>query len=169
MDTVAATLVQSIPQRVARAWTLLCGQDRSFVWSAAGVVPDLAPHAYLLALDFLGSDDKAGIAVLLSAQDARALSSAMFRLPVDDLTADDVDDACLEVCNVLADALSDVIAPKERLHTRLPQPLEINGYQQLLMDGALQCSLESAAGGQVTYLLVFNPLNPSFETRPAPL
>ena len=169
MDVLAAELVQSIPRRVARAWALLCGQERQFVWCSDGFVPPLGTHAYLLSLDFLDSQGKAGIAIALSPRDAQDMASAMFQLPLAELSTHDIDDACLEVCNVLADALSDIIAPKERLHTCLPQPLESNGYQQLRMNGALRCSLRSASGGQTTYLLVFNPLNPSFETRPSPL
>lgn len=169
MNAVAAELIQSIPERVARAWDLLCGQKRVFQWNAGDFVPKIGPYTYLLALDFLGSEDKAGVAISLSRQDAQALACAMFSLPLAALSSQDLDDACREVCNVLADTLSDAIAPKECLHTRLPQPLEPNGYRQLLMDGALRCSLRSETGGQVTYLLVFNPINRSFETRPAPL
>ena len=169
MDARATELVQSIPERLARAWALLCGQERQFEWCPDGFVPPIGPYTYLLSLDFLGSEDKAGIALSLCPQDARDMACAMFKLPVAELSTHDIDDACLEVCNVLADALSDIIAPKDRLHTRLPQPLESNGYQQLRMGSALRCSLCSASGGQTTYLLVFNPLNPGFETRPAPL
>ena len=169
MDAIAADLAQSIPRRVARAWALLCGENRQFEWCADGRVPQISAHSYLLSLDFLGSEDKAGIAISLCPQDARDMACAMFKLPIADLSDHDIEDACMEVCNVLADALSDIIAPKDRLHTRLPQPLETNGYQQLCMDSALRCGLRSATGGQATYLLVFNPLNPSFETRPAPL
>lgn len=169
MDAIAAELLQSIPRRVARIWALLCGQNRVFEWNADDFVPDISPHAYLLAFDFLDSDEKAGVAISLSRQDAQDLAHAMFKLPPEALSVQDVEDACLEVCNVLADALRDAIAPQERLLTRLPQPLDSNGYQQLRMDSALRCSLRSASGGQVSYLLVFNPLNPSFATRPAPL
>ncbi len=169
MDAIAAELVQSIPRRVARAWALLCGENRLFEWCSEGFVPQISAHTYLLSLDFLGSDDKAGIAISLCPQDARDLACSMFKLPIDDLSVPDIEDACMEVCNVLADAMSDIVAPKDRLHTRLPQPLETNGYQQRCMDSALRCSLGSATGGQTSYLMVFNRLNPRFETRPAPL
>lgn len=169
MYAVAAALERSIPERVARAWALLCGEQRRFEWNPPGFVPTLCPRAYLMALDFIGSEVKAGVAILLCESDAHTLAQAMFKLPLEELTPHDVDDACLEVCNVLADSLSDAIAPKDRLHTRLPQPLEVNGYQQLLMRGALQCSLRIASEGDSSHFLVFNPLNPNFETRPAPL
>jgi hypothetical protein len=169
MDAIAAELIHTIPRRVARAWGLLCGENRLFEWCAEGFVPQIGAHSYLLSMDFLGLDDKAGIAISLCPQDASDMACAMFKLPIADLSVHDIEDACMEVCNVLADALSDIIAPKDRLHTGLPQPLETNGYQQLCMDSALRCTLRSVAGGQATYLLVFNPLNPSFETRPAPL
>lgn len=169
MDAVLASGVKSIPERLARAWALLSGQARVFEWNADGFVPEISAHTYLLALDVVDTEDKAGIAISLSPSDAQALACAMFRLPLAELSAHDVEDVCLEVCNVLADTLSDLIGPKDRLHTRLPQPLESNGYRQLLMEGALRCSLRSSAQGETSHFIVFNRIHPRFETRPAPL
>lgn len=162
-------LAHSIPQRLSRAWALLCGQERAFEWNAEDCVPPLSEFSYLLSLDFLGTDDKAGIAIALSPLDAHDLASAMFQVPLAQLKTHDVHDACMEVCNVLADTLSDLVADKDSLQCGLPQPLETNGYQQLLSYSPLRCSLRSTSRGEVTYFLVFNPLNPSFETRPAAL
>ncbi len=159
----------SIPQRLSRAWALLCGQDRTFEWNSEDCVPPLSEFSYLLSLDFLGSEDKAGIAISLCSQDAHDLASAMFQVPLAKLKPLDIHDACMEVCNVLADTLSDLVADKDSLHNGLPQPLETNGYQQLLSYSALRRSLRSTSRGEATYFLVFNPLNPSFETRPAAL
>jgi hypothetical protein len=124
---------------------------------------------FLLTLDLQSHETKAGIALLMPREDALTVASAMFGLERNKLSKQDLDDACAEVCNVLADCATDLVAKREDLYTRLPQPMDAHAYHQLCQDSGIAHALQSTRGRNTIHLLVFNPLTPSFETRPCPL
>jgi hypothetical protein len=162
--------LEDIPDKLSRAWELLSGEKRTFEWNDAEQgSPPFGEHCFLLSMDFLAHDTKAGVALLLSRDDALTVTGAMFGIGQPEISSQDLDDACAEVCNVMADCTAELIARREDLYTRLPQHLDANAYRQLCLDSGISQSLKSTRGGSTIYLLIFNPLTPSFETRPCPL
>lgn len=161
---------EDIPDRLSRAWELLSGEKRRFRWNdTEHESPPLGECCFLLTLDLQPQETKAGIALLMSQADARTVAAAMFGVGPHTLSQQDLDDAGAEVCNVMADCASDLIAKREDLYTRLPQPLDAPTYHQLCHESGIAHALQSTVGRNTIHLLVFNAITPHFETRPCPL
>lgn len=108
---------------LSNTWQMLVGE--SLIFSAQNIcTPELlTQHYFVVTLHPLPTGHLAGVGLAIAEQDARKVTSQMFDLPSEQLTAADITDACGELCNVFASGVPSHISEHLTLDLGLPSPL----------------------------------------------
>ncbi|MFZ3185974.1 MAG: hypothetical protein WA173_17745 [Pseudomonas sp.] len=113
----------AMEEHLTKTWQMLVGEDLSFSAQAICSQALLAQHYFVVTLHPTPSGHLAGVGLAIAEQDARKLTSQMFDLPESELSADDIADACGELCNVFASGVPTHITDQLTLDLGLPSRL----------------------------------------------
>lgn len=107
---------------LARAWEFLSGERGMFdVWCEQAEHPDFAEFSVFMPLSVQAESRTAGVGVLIHRDDATIVASHMFGLPEEEVTEDDLRDACAEVCNVFSGCITSQISGTHAVGIGLPR------------------------------------------------
>lgn len=160
MNTDQASQLAQIEATLSAAWEFLSGESRCFRF-VASVYHGCNDHAelrILLPLRLPSPPHSAGIALLISREDAEEVASAMFGIPHEALAEEDITDACTEACNVFSGCLIEFLGQKEEAELGLPKPMEASGYQSISLASGIKAMIESCTSARQMTLVIFDPL-----------
>lgn len=156
----------SIEDRLASAWAFLRGRHDGF--HPAPLVPERAApqagHHLLLPIGRLDRPDRAAVGLVIDRGEAEAVASAMFALPRESLTDEDVADACAEACNVLSGCVVDLLRPTSSggLDLGLPRAVAADAYEAVSLASRLLALYELEGSGAPSCadvrLVVYDPV-----------
>jgi hypothetical protein len=153
-ELVASGSPDDATTRLTQAWEFLCAQPRAF--------KHLQTHTDLLRFtDFsffmsLAVDDQTragGIGVLIDREDGLAVASHLFGVPASEVSEGDLDDACAEACNVLADCVAQDIAPGRRIRLTLPRRVSASEYDSIVENSRALAVYQGEAGGHSLFVV----------------
>lgn len=159
----------SIEDRLASAWAFLRGRHDGF--HPAPLEPERAApqagHHLLLPIGRLDRPDRAAVGLVIDRGEAEAVASAMFALPREALTDEDVADACAEACNVLSGCVVDLLRPASPseaggLDLGLPRAVAADAYEAVSLASRLLALYELEGSGAPSCadvrLVVYDPV-----------
>lgn len=124
--------IQNLANQLEPAWAFLSGHERHFV--PTEVQPPRAgerEHRVVLPVKLLNGHRLIAVAVMLDEDQAEAVARFMFGQPEGEINEADLQDACLETCNVLA---SSVIKGCENPNViDIGLPLEVSAEKYLTL------------------------------------
>jgi hypothetical protein len=154
---------EPIETRLTRAWAFLSGAQVVFRHVPDPTLPDRVGDEkhVVLPVDMPTTDRHAALGLVLDRSDALAIAAAMFDLPVEELSEEDVDDACREACNVISACLLEKLPDHPALQPGLPLSLDASRYRGLVDHGLLQAQFEGHAH-RIISVSVFDPVAASY-------
>ncbi len=154
---------ETIETRLTRAWAFLSGAQVVFRHVTDPALPALAGDEkhVVLPVDMPTADRHAALGLVLDRSDALDIAAAMFALPVEELSEEDVDDACREACNVISACLLEKLPEHPALQPGLPLSLDAHRYRALVDHGLLQAQFEGHAQ-RIISVSVFDPVAASY-------
>ncbi len=97
------------------------------------------------------------VGVLIERADACTVACAMFGSPPDDVSQDDLADACSEVCNIFAASIGDHLYYGQTIIMGLPVVLNGVDYTALLSDIGAADIYKSQCSGPSLSVVIFRP------------
>ncbi len=154
--------------RLNSVWEALARESRSFKLIADVQRSSSRADERRIVLP-VGLDDpshRAGVALVISREDAENLASVMFDLPRESLAASDVDDACLEACNVFSGCLIEYLPSGHLADIGLPEAMAVQGYREISLASGIKALFEAGQNARRLTVVLFDPLaeHPAVET-----
>lgn len=100
------------------------------------------------------------VGVLIERADACTVACAMFGSPPDDVSQDDLADACSEVCNIFSASIGDHLYYGQTIVMGLPLVLSEADYTSWLPDIGSGDIYKSQCNGQILSVVVFRQGSP---------
>ncbi|MCV2354956.1 hypothetical protein LNV09_12400 [Paucibacter sp. B2R-40] len=141
-----------VATKLTDVWAGLSGKTCPFV--AAPCLPSLRPDDACFSLPIadcitgFSSHPHALVLLMLGAADAQALAAAMFGLPREQLQAADVQDAGMELCNILSACLLQCLEDTSLTSLGLPEMLSQPQWQAFSHAGETRALFVSADQAQ---------------------
>lgn len=124
----AATLVSQLEP----AWAFLSGTERHFEMTSLPLLrPGETEHRVVLPVKLLNGSRLIAVGVMLDDDQAQAVARFMFGLPEGEVSDADLQDACLETCNVLASSVIKACENPDVIDIGLPLNLSASQYADL--------------------------------------
>jgi hypothetical protein len=155
---------ETIETRLTRAWAFLSGAQVVFrhVTDPALTAQQVGDEKHVvLPVEIPTTDRHAALGLVLDRSDALDIATAMFALPAEELSEEDVDDACREACNVISACLLERLPENPALRPGLPRSLDASRYRALVDHGLLQAQFEGQAHSIIS-VSVFDPVADSY-------
>jgi hypothetical protein len=145
---------------LARAWEFLSGERGMFdVWCERVPHPDFAEFSVFMPLAVKAESRTAGVGVLIQRDDATIVASHMFGLPEEDVTDDDLRDACAEVCNVFSGCISSQVSPVHPVGIGLPKMATSLDFQEISKGSVLTLTYRFGQQIKEISVLVYGVFN----------
>lgn len=150
-----------LTEQLAPAWTFLRGAQRGFDAHVPPPVPQPCPddHALVLPLRLLAAPERqAAVGVLIDRDEARAVARHLFERLDDEISADELNDACREACNILAGSVVAAYTRQEAVEMGLPREISADEYRRLLHSGQVRgIFLSDASARRIAVTLIDEP------------
>jgi hypothetical protein len=159
-----------VEARLTDAWVFLSGRARHFARFVAAPEPESIPGAkhLLMAATRATQVTLVGVGLVLRRQDAVEIAAAMFALPADELSDEDIDDASREACNIMSGCLTPTLSQGGEVDFERPREVPAAGYCAMLGSSQVLACYESRdCDGRVT-VTAFDPLGGSRPAEAAP-
>jgi hypothetical protein len=150
--------LKAMEEHLSNTWQMLVGE--SLIFSAQNVCSQelLAQHYFVVTLHPLPTGHLAGVGLAIAEQDARKVSSQMFDMPSDELSAADITDACGELCNVFASGVPSHISEHLSLDLGLPSPLSHEQFLIVLAASTVSGSYIAHQHDRCIQVIIFESL-----------
>lgn len=141
-----------VASKLANVWAGLSGKNCPF--EAAACLPSLRPNDACFSLPItdcvtgFSSHPRALVLLMLGEAEAKALAAAMFGLPKDQLQPADVQDAGMELCNILSACLLQCLEDTSLSNLGLPEMPGQRQWQDFSQSGELRALFVSADQAQ---------------------
>lgn len=132
--------VYGIEEHLAKTWLMLVGEPLSFVAHAITPAELQAQHYFVVSLHPTPKGYLAGVGLAIAEDDARSLASRMFDMPLDELSAADVADACGELSNIFASGVPGHVDSDLVLDLGLPARLTAEQFLSVLASSTISDS-----------------------------
>lgn len=156
-DATAAQEVTAVSASLAKSWKFLSGEDRAFSPVEALIPPQYEQHCYFLKADIQDAGKHCAVGILLQRSDAISVASYMFGTEPADVSEDDLDDACSEVCNVLGGGTLLLLSGKSEISLGVPTHLGERGYLTTNDGSHLAAAYKSTVNEKTLYVLLYSP------------
>lgn len=146
--------------RLNSVWEALARESRSFrlVADVQRCTSHVGDRRIVLPVGLDDPSHRAGVALVISEQDAENLASVMFDLPSESLAINDIDDACLEACNVLSGCLVEYLPSGYLAEIGLPQAMALQGYREVSLASGVKALFEAGQNARRLTVVLFDPL-----------
>ncbi len=156
---------------LASAWSSLAGERCAF--TSLDAMPDIQPGDACFRLPVLRPDGlEAGrVLLVLGDQDSQQLGASMFGLPLDELSASELDDATAELCNIFAGCLVKALDTAHPLELGLPRRASMGAVDALCSLSMPRLMLAATMGPRRVVVAYFEPAcaeDHMDEARPLP-
>jgi hypothetical protein len=150
-----------VESRLADAWVFLSGRTRDFARFAFPADPCFPPGGrhLLMRATRARRDQPVGVGVVLDRQDAVQIASAMFAVPAEELSEEDINDASREACNVMSGCLTQTLSAGLRLDFDCPLELAATGYSTMWHTSRVMVSFEGRGRDSRVTVTAFDPLS----------
>jgi hypothetical protein len=133
---------QQMSEKLAKSWKFLGGVDLTFSLSSKAISGD-GRHTHRVVLPVTLEDPQASramaISLIIHETEAKRVSAHMFGLNQNEVTEDDIKDACKEACNVLGGGL--IMDPNSKLG--IPFEVSEEDFLKLQKDSTLNVTFAS--------------------------
>jgi hypothetical protein len=150
--------LKAMEEHLNNTWQMLVGEQLSFSAQAVCTQDLQAQHYFVVTLHPLPSGYLAGVGLAITEQDARKITSQMFDLPTDQVSAADITDACGELCNVFASGVPTHISEHLALDLGLPSPLSHEQFLIILAASKVNCSYIARQQDRYIQVIIFESL-----------
>jgi hypothetical protein len=150
--------LKAMEEHLSNTWQMLVGEPLSFSAQAVCTQDLQAQHYFVVTLHPLPSGHLAGVSLAITEQDARKVTSQMFDLPPDELSAADIIDACGELCNVFASGVPTQISEHLTLDLGLPSPLNHEQFLLILAASTVSDSYIARQQDRHIQVIIFESL-----------
>lgn len=136
--------VENIANQLEPAWAFLSGHLRHF--APAGVQMPRAgetEHRVVLPVKLMDGHGLVAVGVMLDDDQAEAVARYMFGQPEGEICPADLQDACLETCNVLASSVIKGYEHPDVIDIGLPQSVSARTYADLQNHANVRVTLMS--------------------------
>jgi hypothetical protein len=149
-----------IEARLDSVWEALAHETRSFrlVADVQRCVSQVGERRIVLPVCLIDAAHRAGVALIISEQDAKNLASVMFDLPHDQLTPSDIDDACGEACNIFSGCLVQYLLSGYLADVGLPEAMALQGYREISLASGIKALFEAGYNARRLTVILFDPL-----------
>ncbi len=145
-----------VSEELSRAWALLSQEKRTFeLASAQDEPPPHAEFSFMIPMTIKSDASEFTVGVLIEKADACTVACAMFGSPPDEVSQDDLTDACSEVCNIFSASIGDHLYYGQTIVMGLPLVLNEADYTSLLPDIGSGDVYKSQCNGQILSVVVF--------------
>lgn len=139
---------------LSKAWEFLSGEREIYdVYLEKAEIPAFADYSVFLPLSV--ESRTAGVGVLIHREDATVVASHMFGLPKEDLTEDDLRDACAEVCNVFSGCVVPQVSDSPDVGIGLPLRASPQDFEEITKGSALKLTYKCEHGTKRLFVLVY--------------
>lgn len=136
--------VENLASHLEPAWSFLSGYERHF---EPAELPQLRPgeseHRVVLPVKLLNGSRLVAVGVMLDQDQAEAVARFMFGQPEGEISEADLQDACLETCNVLASSVIKACENPNVIDIGLPLELSAQRYIDLQSHATARVTLAS--------------------------
>jgi hypothetical protein len=133
-------------EQLTAAWAFLSGENCVFVESNT-MTPRQGEHEITVLLPILlpegYSDRSIAVGLIIDEAEAIKVGSFMFDIPTDELTSEDVLDACKESCNVLAGCLAIFKGGEPPIELGIPQDISPDQFANLQRKSSMNLTFMS--------------------------
>lgn len=157
-DANPLDIAHAVARQLSLAWERLSGETRTFHFTGGSVEsPAHAPFSFVIPMTLDRDGSAFAVAILIEAADALTVASAMFGVAAQEVSEEDLKDACSEVCNIFADCLSTHRYKTERVHIGLPFRLNETNYQYVYDASGDRELFQSHCAGHALSVMLFTP------------
>lgn len=145
-----------VSEELSRAWALLSQEKRAFALAPAQDAPP--PHAefsFMIPMTIQSDASTFTVGVLIQRADACTVACAMFGSPPEDVSQDDLADACSEVCNIFSASIGNHLYYGQTVMMGLPLVLSEAAYTSLLSEIGSGDIYQSQRNGHILSVIVF--------------
>lgn len=156
--------VALVAVELARAWEMLCGEERHFARVAdSHAPPPYAEFSFVIPMTLAHDESTFAVGVLISRADACTVAAAMFDVSPDAVAAEDLADACSEVCNIFSDSIARHLYPNDTVQVGLPFTLNESNYAHVYSASGDGDIYQSHAHGNCLTVIVFTHSDTRFQ------
>ena len=158
MDPSTSSPASAIEAALNSAWVFLSGQERRFRVLDRAYEPSQGHvgRLVLLPISMRHEMREGGVVMEIDRNDAEKIASFMFSSAPDELSEDDITDACLEACNVLSSSLIGLLCDRRQAEIGMPLVLGEKEYKKISDHGDLKYVAEGLADHHRLVLMVFD-------------
>lgn len=136
--------IEKIASQLEPAWAFLSGSQRQFEPTGVQMPrPGETEHRVVLPVKLTDGNRLVAVGVMLDDDQAEAVARYMFGQPEGDVSPADLQDACLETCNVLASSVIKGCERPDVLDIGLPQEVSAQTYSDLQSHANVRVTLMS--------------------------
>jgi hypothetical protein len=150
-----------IEARLSGVWEALARESREFRL-VLDVQPSPVSDGERRIVLPVGLDDpshRAGVALVISHEDAKTLASVMFDLAPAALEQSDIDDACAEACNVFSGCLVEYLPSGYLADIGLPEAMALEGYRKVSLASGVKALFEASQHDRRLAVILFDPMS----------
>lgn len=135
---------ETIVSQLEPAWAFLSGHERHFEMTELQLPrPGETEHRVVLPVKLLGGQRLVAVGVMLDDDQAEAVARYMFGLPDGEVSPEDLLDACLETCNVLASSVIKNCENPDVIDIGLPLEVSAEKYAELQSHAVARVTITS--------------------------
>jgi hypothetical protein len=156
---ISQTQVLGVTARLSQAWEFLSGQKREFELTEYGTEAlAYAEFSFFMSLAKEQSSSMGGVGVLIQAEDGFLVARHMFGMQQDEVTANDVRDACAEVCNLFADCVAKEFGPNLTASFSLPCRASAEEFAMIPKNSRARSVYRGRAGNHILAIVLYDIL-----------
>lgn len=136
--------IETLACQLEPAWTFLSGHQRHFVPTSPQMPrPSETEHRVVLPVKLLNGNRLVAVGVMIDQDQAVAVARFMFGQPDGEVSEADLQDACLETCNVLASSVIKGCENPSVIDIGLPLEVSAQKYSELQTHAIARVTLTS--------------------------
>lgn len=137
--------VETLASQLEPAWAFLSGHQRHFAPTTEPMLPrpGETEHRVVLPVKLLNGSRLVAVGVMIDEDQAEAVARFMFGQPEGEVSEADLQDACLETCNVLASSVIKGCENPDVIDIGLPAEVSAQTYADLQAHAIVRVTLMS--------------------------